>query len=119
MSEAESTVEVVQIHLEQLGKHSWVWAAVGAVIGAGGGPPYRFVAAPDDPDHDASDHAAVGASFSVPPTVDLELQAEPDESTDLPHQRLDELDAELRGAGWHRRSDRGRYWWSLRYDRRR
>lgn len=108
--------DVVQIHLEQLGKHSWVRAVLGAVIGAGGGPPYRFVAAPDDPEHDASEHAAVGATFPVLPTEDLERQTEPNEWTDLAHQRLNELDTELLSAGWKRRADRGRYWWSLRYD---
>lgn len=114
MSEPE---HVVQIHLEQLGRHSWIRAVLGAVMGAGGGPPYRFVAAPDDPDHEASEHAGVSEPFPVLPTEDLERQTEPDEWTDLAHKRLNELDTELLGQGWKRRADRGRYWWSLRYDK--
>ena len=108
---------VVQIHLEELGKHSWTEAVLGAVIGAGGGPAYRFVAAPADPDHDASEHAAVGAKFPVMPFRDLKDLTEPDEWTDRAHQRLNELDAELTSRGWRRRAERGHYWWSLRYDK--
>jgi hypothetical protein len=60
---AAAREDVVQIHLEEIGQHSCTDAVVGAVIGAGGGPAYRFVAAPSDSDHDASEHAAVGAKF--------------------------------------------------------
>ena len=33
---------VVQVHLEELGKHAWPEALLGAVLGAGGGPLFRF-----------------------------------------------------------------------------
>ena len=114
MSEPDA---VVQIHLEEPGKHSWADAVLGALIGAGGGPPYRFVAAPMDPVRDASEHAAVGARFPVRPTATLDLEADPDEWTELARQRLKELDVELLSLGWRRHADRGPYWWSLRYDR--
>lgn len=112
----QAPVGVVQIHLEELGKHSWTRALLGAVLGAGGGPPFRFVAAPPDPDHDASEHAAAGQKFPVVPFRDLAEQAAPDEWNDLARRRLAELDAELVALGWRRRSDRGTYWWSWRYD---
>lgn len=108
---------LVQIHLEELGRHSRVGALVGAAIGVGGGPLFRFVAAPNDPVHDASEHAAVSERFPVLPTEDLDLQAEPNEWTELARQRLKELDVELLSLGWKRRADRGRFWWSLRYDK--
>lgn len=95
----ESPEGLVQVHLEEMGRHSWSQALLGAVIGSGG-PPLRFVAAPPDPQYDASEQAAAGAGL-------------PDA---LAHQRLDELDAELKALGWRRRPDRGAYWWSLRYD---
>ena len=108
---------VVQIHLEELGRHSWIKAVLGALIGAGGGPPFRFVAAPPDADHAASEHAAVGVRFPVLPFRDLADRGEPDEWSELAHTRLDELDAELLRLGWQRRPETGHYWWSLRYDR--
>ena len=43
---------VVQVHLEELGKHAWPEALLGAVLGAGGGPLFRFVAAAPGPDHE-------------------------------------------------------------------
>ncbi|MDO9495852.1 MAG: hypothetical protein Q7J48_09135 [Nocardioides sp.] len=114
---AETPNTVVQIHLEQLGKHSRVGALIGAAIGAEGGPPLRFVAAPAEPEHDATEHAAVSERFPVLPTEDLDLQVELDEWTQLARQRLKELDVELLSMGWKRRADRGRFWWSLRYDK--
>jgi hypothetical protein len=96
----EAPVGVVQIHLEEMGRHSWTQALLGAVIGSEDGPPFRFVAAPPDPAYDASEQVAARAGFPVV----------------LARQRLDELDAELVALGWRRRPDRGPYWWSLRYD---
>lgn len=112
----EAPEGMVQIHLEEMGRHSWSQALLGAVIGSGGAPPFRFIAAPPDPVHDASEHAAASERFPVVPFRDLSLRTGPDEWGALAHQRLDELDAELRSMGWRRRRDRGAYWWSLRYD---
>lgn len=107
---------MVQIQLEELGMHSWTQALLGAVIGSGGGPHFRFVAAPADADDEAPEQAAAGERFPVVAFKDLADVAGPDEWSALARRRLDELDAELVALGWRGRPDRGRYWWSLRYD---
>lgn len=107
---------VVQVHLEELGKHSWAQALLGAVLGAGNGPVFRFVAAVPGPEHEAAEQAAAAARFPVVPFKDLEDRAQPDEWNRLAHRRLDELGAELEAMGWRRRHDTGPYWWSRRYD---
>lgn len=96
----EAPESMVQIHLEELGRHAWDQALLGAVIGSEDGPPFRFVAAPPDPAHDASEHTTAAAGVPLA----------------LAHQRLDELEAELVALGWRRRPDRGPHWWSRRYD---
>lgn len=106
--------DVLQIHLEEVGRHSWKGALLSAVVGAGGGPLYRFVAAAPDAAHADTDHAAVGAQFPLMPFGDLADQTD-DEWTTLARKRLHELDAELESTGWRRLPERGRHWWSLRY----
>ena len=56
---------VVQIHLEEVGRHSWKDALMSAVVGAGSGPLYHFVAAAPSAPHTGAEHAAVGAEFSA------------------------------------------------------
>ena len=106
----------VEVHLEYLGAHPGKRAVLAAVLGAGGGPVYRFVATVLGLPHTTDDHAAVGANFPLLPFQDLEEQTN-DKWVALARQRLDELDADLVGAGWRRRPDRGPHWWSLRYER--
>lgn len=107
---------VVQIHLEEVGRHSWKDALMSAVVGAGGGPLYQFVAAAPSAPHTGAEHAAVGAEFPLMPFQDPTDQTV-DEWTTLARQRLEELDAELKSGGWRRLPERGPHWWSLRYVR--
>ena len=107
---------VVQSHLEEVGRHSWKDALLSAVVGAGGGPLYRFVAAAPSAAHTDAEHAAVGAKFPLMPLQDLTDQTD-DEWTTLAQKRLQELDAELESSGWRRLPERGPHWWSLRYER--
>ena len=111
----ETSVQMVQIQLEEAGRRSWKSAASSAVLGAGGGPVYRFVAAAADLGNEG-EPVAVGATFPLLPFQDLDEQAD-FEWTDLARRRLQELGSELEAAGWSRRPERGRHWWSLRYER--
>jgi hypothetical protein len=106
----------IEVHLEALGAHPGKRAVLAAVLGAGGGPVYRFVATVMEIPHTSDDHAAVSAAFPLLPFQDLEVQTD-DEWAALARRRLDELDADLVGTGWRRRPDHGAHWWSLRYER--
>lgn len=111
---AEPPEGVIQIQLEEVGRHSWKSALFGAVMSAGGGPVYRFVAAAAC-EHEECEHAASSVRFPLFPLQDLD-DATDDKWTNLARQRLEELDAELVRIGWHRLPERGRHWWSLRYE---
>jgi hypothetical protein len=112
----EAPVGVVQIRLEELGKRSWRSALFSAVIGTGGGPLYRFVAADADTEDEGGEHAVVSANFPLQPFQDLEGNTD-DGWAELARRRLRELDAELQRQGWRRIAERGPHWWSLRYER--
>ncbi|MBI2243380.1 MAG: hypothetical protein HYU55_05340 [Nocardioides sp.] len=112
---AEPPEGVIQIQLEEVGRHSWKSALFGAVMSAGGGPVYRFVAAAPGGEHAETEHAGSSDRFPLVPFQDLDDDTD-DKWTHLARQRLEELDAELVRAGWHRRPDKGKHWWSLRYE---
>ena len=114
---ADSCGDVLEIRLEESGMHPWTSAVFSALIGSGGGPLFRFVAAPVDAARDPHERAAAGARFPVLPFHGLDDAAQQDEWIDLAQERLDELDHDLQTAGWRRRPERGAHWWSLRYDR--
>jgi hypothetical protein len=116
MTTQEAVHEELQVYLEPDGRTSWKGALLSAVIGAGGGPLYRFVATPPDTGRDAAEHAVTGERFPLQPFQDLDAEGD-DEWTDLARQRLAELDDELQRDGWRQREDRGTHWWSLRYTR--
>ncbi|KQV65966.1 hypothetical protein ASC64_13930 [Nocardioides sp. Root122] len=113
--DADVHVETIQVFLEPDRGTSWRGALLSAVIGAGAGPPYRFVAAAPDVRHDAAEHIATSQRFALEPFQDLDDPAA-DEWTDLARRRHAELDADLRRDGW-RPADVGAHWWSLRYTR--
>lgn len=115
MEIAEPPEGVIQIQLEEVGRHSWRSALFGAVMSVGGGPVYRFVAAVPGAAHDEVEHAGSSVRFPLVAFQDLDEGAD-DKWTDLARRRLEELDAELVRIGWHRRPDRGPHWWSLRYE---
>ena len=106
---------VAEIHLEELGQHSWLRAMVNNLTGSDGSAQFRFVARlaglPDVP----ASHVATGATFPVMRFADLSDEMAPNTWSGLAHQRLGELDAELVRQGWRRRPEPGRHWWSLRY----
>jgi hypothetical protein len=112
---AEPPEGVIQIQLEEVGRHSWRSALFGAVMSAGGGLVYRFVAATPGGGHEETQHAGSSDRFPLFPFQDLDDAAD-DKWTDLARQRLAELDAELERIGWHRLPERGKHWWSLRYE---
>ena len=114
-SHEETPLQVVEIHLEAAGRRSWTSAMAAAVLGAGGGPVYRFVATAADTG-DEGEPVAVGATFPLLPFQELEQQDDY-EWTDLTRRRLHELRSELEAAGWTPCPERGRHWWSLRYQR--
>ena len=106
----------VEVHLEELGQHSWWKALLNTLSGTSGSAQYRFVArradAPDAPDL----HVRDGATFPVMRWQDLGDEHTPNAWIEIARQRLDELDASLRGDGWRRSEDTGRHWWSRTYE---
>lgn len=114
---AEPPEGVIQIQLEEVGRHSVKGALVGAVISAASfGPVFHFVAAASGHGHQEADHAGVSADFPLPFLQELDDDTPGDKWVRLAHQRLDELDAELVRIGWRRLPERGQHWWSLRYE---
>ena len=64
--------DMVEVHLEELGQHSWVKALANTIGGSYGSAQYRFVACSQGKEHHASDHAVTGATFPVMRFQDLE-----------------------------------------------
>ena len=110
-----SSYETVEVHLEELGEHSWVKALVNTIGGSFGSAQHRFVARPPGPEHRADDHVLTGATFPVMRLQDLDDLIEPNAWIETAQARLHELDAELLGRGWRRSSDSGKHWWSRTY----
>lgn len=107
----------LEIHLEELGQHSWVKALFNTVGGSYGSAQYRFVARAPGEGHVDGDHAAVGATFPMMRSSDLNDLADPNAWLDTARACLQELDAELVADGWQRQPIGGTHWWSLSYHR--
>jgi hypothetical protein len=105
----------LEVHLEELGEHSWDKALLDTLSGSYGTAQYRFVARRPGEHRHASEDQFVGATFPGMRLQDLDDQVEPNAWLDLARQRLRELDEELVAAGWHREPQTGRHWWSLSY----
>jgi hypothetical protein len=107
--------EKLEVHLEELGEHSWGKAFLNTMSGSYGSAQFRFVARPPGEHRHASDDLFVGATFPVMRLQDLDDQTEPNAWLDMARDRLRELDEQLVSAGWRRDPDKGRHWWSLTY----
>jgi hypothetical protein len=107
--------QTLEIHLEELGEHSWGTALLNTLSGSYGSAQYRFVARRPGRHRDASEDLFVGGTFPVMRWQDLEDQTEPNAWLDLARDRLRELEHELSVAGWQREPGTGRHWWSLTY----
>ncbi|QNN54474.1 hypothetical protein [Nocardioides mesophilus] len=117
MTDQTTGQRIVEIHLEELGQHSWVKALANTLLSMGGSAQFRFVARTPGPDRaDAPDHL-VGATFPMMRWQDLNDEVDPNGWLELARERLRELDRQLVDDGWVRRPDTGRHWWSLRYSR--
>ena len=106
----------VEVHLEELGQHSWVKAALNTLAGSSGSAQFRFVARRSGAPDAVGNHVAVGATFPVMRFADLDNEVEPNTWLETARERLDELDRELVADGWRRHPGRGRHWWSLTYE---
>lgn len=109
--------ELVEVHLEELGQHSWVRALLSTMTGSHGSAQFRFVARSPRDDHDGPCHEVVGATFPVMRFQDLDDLTEPNAWLDTARERLNELDRQLREHGWQRQAGTGRHWWALTYTR--
>jgi len=107
--------ETVEVHLEELGQHSWVKALANTLGGSSGSAQYRFVARSPGKEHHADDHVVTGATFPVMRFQDLENLNKPNAWIETAQERLEEIDAELLGRGWRRDSSTGQHWWSRTY----
>lgn len=120
MGEEEGVVtgrETIEVHLEELGQHSWVKALFNTLGGTFGSAQYRFVARSPGEAHRAADHVVTGATFPVLRFQDLDNLHQPNAWIDTAQERLAELDEELHRRGWQRTGESGRHWWSRRYTR--
>ena len=108
--------EELEIHLEELGQHSWWKALLNTVSGTYGSAQFRFVARSPGAD-DPTDTHLDGAMFPVMRFQDLDNLTEPNAWLDTARDRLRELDEQLAEDGWQRNAEVGRHWWSLSYTR--
>jgi hypothetical protein len=115
VSTGTDTDTLVEIHLEELGEHSWLKALANTVSGSNGSAQFRFVARPPGEGHHAGDHVATGATFPMMRWQDLNDLNHPSEWIETAQERLDALDRELRSKGWAPRPGTGRHWWSRTY----
>jgi hypothetical protein len=107
--------ETVEVHLEELGQHSWVKTLANTVGGSFGNARYRFAACSPGKEHHARDQVGTGATFPVMRLQDLENLNQPNAWIETAQERLEELDEELLGRGWRRDSNSGQHWWSRTY----
>jgi hypothetical protein len=105
----------LEVHLEELGEHSWGKALLSTVSGSYGSAQFRFVARGPGEHRHASEDLFVGAAFPVMRMQDLDDRAEPNAWLDVARDRLRELDEQLVASGWRREPRTGRHWWSLTY----
>jgi hypothetical protein len=105
----------LEVHLEELGEHSWGKAMLNTLSGSYGSAQFRFVARGPGEHRHATEDLFVGDTFPVMRLQDLDNQVEPNAWLDVARDRLRELDEQLRVAGWHREQRTGRHWWSLTY----
>jgi hypothetical protein len=110
------STDVLEVHLEELGEHSWVRSLLNTLASPHGSAQYRFVARPPGPDQGIRDHV-VGATFPIMRWQDLKDPHHPNAWVELAEQELEALDRQLREAGWERGPDHDRAWWARTYER--
>ncbi|GAB3788967.1 hypothetical protein [Nocardioides pacificus] len=110
-----SSEQALEVHLEELGEHSWLRALANTLSGSFGSAQCRFVARPPGTRHRASDHEFTGATFPVMRLQDLDDLHRPNAWIETAQECLDVLDRELRADGWRRAEDNGAHWWSRTY----
>jgi hypothetical protein len=113
-----ATEDVLEVHLEELGQHSWWKALLNTLGGLYGSAQFRFVARPPGPDVAGAGHV-VGATFPMMRLQDLDDRTEPNAWIDTARERLDELDGQLVREGWRCSGTTGRHWWARTYVRER
>jgi hypothetical protein len=112
-----STPQALEVHLEEVGHHSWWKSVLNVLGGTTGSAQVRFVARPaGEPDRGTTDHL-LGATFPVMRAQDLDDRSRPNAWIELAEQRLDELDWQLVEDGWTRSPGPGPHWWSRTYTR--
>ncbi len=115
MTRPDTETETVEVHLEELGQHSWAKALANTLGGSYGSAQYRFVARWPGKEHQASGHVVTGATFPVMRFQDLENLDKPNAWIETAQERLEELEKELLGRGWRRDGNSGQHWWSRTY----
>lgn len=109
--------QLIEVHLEELGQHSWWKALLTTLGGSYGSAQYRFVARPvGSPDEERS-HVAMSSTFPWMRLADLDDTTTPEQPwLPIARERLEEIDAALVERGWRRLDATGEHWWSRRYE---
>lgn len=107
------TTQLLEVHLETLGQHSWFQLALSALAAGPAYDSYRFVARSADDDSGNAPAVVESGTFLLLRFMDPDALVEP-ASPDVT-QRLAELDSDLVATGWRRQETLGRYWWSRIY----
>ena len=111
-----TATQLLEIHLEEIGQHSWLAGLLNLLGGGFGSAQFRFVARPHGRDRGVEDHV-LGATFPVMRMQDLNDRQHPNAWIEIAEERLEELDRQLVGEGWERQPETGHRWWSRTYTR--
>lgn len=103
--------DLMEIRLEELGRHSWVKGLLSTLSGSHGSAQYRFVA------ESGHGERVLGETFPAMPMQSLDDTREPDAWLDLARQSLDHLRQRLVDSGWHPLGTSGEHWWSETFTR--
>jgi len=110
-----TTLQTLEIQLEQLDESFWRAALANAVTGAFGSATFRFAGKVESAQDDSED--VVGATFPIMRFEGFDDLNDSSPSGKAAAERLHELDRSLRAAGWEPATPNGEHWWSLRYTR--
>lgn len=108
------TTRLLEVHLENLGKQSFLQSIVSALGGTAAYAPHRFVARSPDGEPGEAGIVLASSTFPVLRFLDPQALTELQQNEEVVRQ-LEKLGRDLESAGWSRREEMGQHWWSRTY----